>query len=372
MSMSSGTLDYDNEKVYGSGWGYNQLRDNDSSSGMISHPASSASYGSSYGYWMGVDQQLYGAPQPEPTYGQLYPSYEYVGTAPGFVALRPILSICIGLDSSIGVVVQELHEKWPDLGLTCYNMCFNRNEKDNLIESDGELHSLACYCFAKKIAIVEIRVVVCVTSLITSSGSISASSSSSSSSSVSGGGGGGVVVVRKPFKSDFWARNFDGGVGQRFALGAPEFCCKLIEYSIVSGYKYELIKNDEFRVTATGSRPCRHAIASIYCKGDSVYSYIEVAFLATSFSNTYSHGITAISRNEICSDVSDEVEIFPPDVKRAPEQGEDDEKTDTDDDDGNAEEEEEKKEEQEQGKEEEEEEGEEDAEEEEDLEDRVE
>ncbi|KAF9587142.1 hypothetical protein IFM89_039639, partial [Coptis chinensis] len=63
---------------------------------------------------------------------------------------------------------------------------------------------------------------------------------------------------------------------------------------------------------------CRHAITSIYCKGDSVYSYIEVAFLATSFSNTYSHGITAISRNEICLDVSDKVEILPPYVKRAP------------------------------------------------------
>ncbi|KAF9609930.1 hypothetical protein IFM89_019333 [Coptis chinensis] len=162
--------------------------------------------------------------------------------------LQAFLSIRIGLDSSIGGVAQELHEKWPELGLKYYNMCFNRDEKDNLIESDGELHSLACYCFAKKIAIVKIRVVVCVTSLITSSGSISASSSSSSSSSVSGGGG--VVVVRKPFKSDFWARNFDGGVGQQFALGAPEFRCKLIEYSIVSGYKYELIKNDEFKVTA--------------------------------------------------------------------------------------------------------------------------
>ncbi|KAF9615427.1 hypothetical protein IFM89_023238 [Coptis chinensis] len=77
------------------------------------------------------------------------------------------ISIRIGLDSSINGVVQELHVKWLDLGLKCYNMCFNRDEKDNMIESDGELHSLACYCFAKKIAIVEIKVVVCVTSLIT-------------------------------------------------------------------------------------------------------------------------------------------------------------------------------------------------------------
>ncbi|KAF9614388.1 hypothetical protein IFM89_018287 [Coptis chinensis] len=129
------------------------------------------------------------------------------------------LSIRIGLDSSIDGAAQELHRKLLDLGLKCYNMCFNRDEKDNLIESDGELHSLACYCFAKKIAIVKIKVVVCVTSLITSSGFI-------------------------------YAKNFDGGVRQQFALGAPEFRCKLIEYSIVSGYKYVLIKNDEFRVTA--------------------------------------------------------------------------------------------------------------------------
>ncbi|KAF9602641.1 hypothetical protein IFM89_030529 [Coptis chinensis] len=92
MSMSSGKHDHDNENVYGSGWGYNQSRDNDYSSGMISHPTSSASYGSSYGYWMGADQQPYGAPQSEPTYGQLYPSYEPVGTTPGFVALRRMYS----------------------------------------------------------------------------------------------------------------------------------------------------------------------------------------------------------------------------------------------------------------------------------------
>ncbi|KAF9589956.1 hypothetical protein IFM89_029572 [Coptis chinensis] len=53
--------------------------------------------------------------------------------------------------------------------------------------------------------------------------------------------------------------------------------------------------------------PCRHAIASIHCKQESVYSYIEDAFRSTYFSSTYSHGITAISRNEICSDGSDEV-----------------------------------------------------------------
>ncbi|KAF9604216.1 hypothetical protein IFM89_004922 [Coptis chinensis] len=52
------------------------------------------------------------------------------------------LSIRIGLDSSINGVVQELHGKWPDLGLKCYNMCFNHDKKDNLIESDEELHSL--------------------------------------------------------------------------------------------------------------------------------------------------------------------------------------------------------------------------------------
>ncbi|KAF9597669.1 hypothetical protein IFM89_020549 [Coptis chinensis] len=131
--------------------------------------------------------------------------------------------------------LKEEGGRLPTSGRTAFGPCVSlySSVKDNLIESARELHSLACYCFAKKIEIVEIRVVVCVTLLITSSGSIFASSSSSSSSSV--GGGGGVVVVCKPYKSDFWARNFDSGVGQRFALGAPECRYKLIEYLIVSG-----------------------------------------------------------------------------------------------------------------------------------------
>ncbi|KAF9606536.1 hypothetical protein IFM89_025999 [Coptis chinensis] len=227
------------------------------------------------------------------------------------------LSIRIGLDSSIGGVAQELHEKWPELGLKCYNMCFNHDEKDNLIESDGELHSLAYYCFAKKIAIVEIRVVVCVTSLITSSGSISASSSSSSSSSVSDG----VVIVRKPFKSNFWARNFDGSVGQRFALGAPEFRCKLIEYSNVNGYKYELIKNDEFKVTTNPRYE-----NDIYCE---------------EHKQEISNVVQSIVNDTVGEQGGGDEEEDKP--KEGVVGSEDDRKTDTDDDDGNAEKDEEKK-----------------------------
>ncbi|KAF9622557.1 hypothetical protein IFM89_032122, partial [Coptis chinensis] len=107
------------------------------------------------------------------------------------------------------------------------------------------LRSLACYCYGMKIAIVEIKVNVCMSLMSSCSGASTSSSSGSSSCLI-----GGEVVDHKPYKSYFWWRNFDGGVGQRFALGAPEFRCKLIEYSIVSGYKYELIKNDDFRVTA--------------------------------------------------------------------------------------------------------------------------
>ncbi|KAF9591053.1 hypothetical protein IFM89_001263 [Coptis chinensis] len=77
---------------------------------MINRPASSALYGSSYGYWMGVDQQPYGAPQPEPIYGQLYPSYEYVGTAPGFVALRPMYSYTNTL--RIGIMLEFSTQKY--------------------------------------------------------------------------------------------------------------------------------------------------------------------------------------------------------------------------------------------------------------------
>ncbi|KAF9609085.1 hypothetical protein IFM89_012650 [Coptis chinensis] len=67
-------------------------------------------------------------------------------------------------------------------------MYFSRDAKDNLIQSDGELHSLACYCFAKKIPIIKINLVVCVSSLITSSYASFASSSSC---------GGGVRVLAR-------------------------------------------------------------------------------------------------------------------------------------------------------------------------------
>ncbi|KAF9610776.1 hypothetical protein IFM89_024632 [Coptis chinensis] len=124
-------------------------------------------------------------------------------------------------------------------------MCFSRDVKENLIETDGDLRSLACYCYGMKIATVEIKVNVCMSSISSCSGASTSSSSGSSSCLI-----GGEVVGHKPYKFDFWWRNFDSGVGQRFALGASEFRCKLIEYFIVSGYKYELIKNDDFRVTA--------------------------------------------------------------------------------------------------------------------------
>ncbi|KAF9602061.1 hypothetical protein IFM89_024828 [Coptis chinensis] len=129
------------------------------------------------------------------------------------------LSFRFGLDSSIDVVTRKVCDKWPDLGLRSFSMCFSCDAKENLIETDGDLRSLACYCYGMKIATVEIKVNVCMSSMSSYSGQVH-------------------------------QRNFDGGVGQIFALGAPEFRDKLIEYSIVSGYKYELIKNDDFRVTA--------------------------------------------------------------------------------------------------------------------------
>ncbi|KAF9620434.1 hypothetical protein IFM89_012611 [Coptis chinensis] len=156
------------------------------------------------------------------------------------------LSFRFGLDSSIDVVTRKVCEKWLDLGLKSFSMCFSRDAKENLIETDGDLRSLACYCYGMKIATVEIKVNVCMSSMSSYSGASTSSSSSSSSCLL-----GGEVIGHKPYKSDFWWRNFDGGVGQRFALGAPEFRCKLIEYSIVSGYKYELIKNDDFLKTMT-------------------------------------------------------------------------------------------------------------------------
>ncbi|KAF9607934.1 hypothetical protein IFM89_003854 [Coptis chinensis] len=155
------------------------------------------------------------------------------------------LSFRFGLDSSIDVVTRKVCDKWPDLGLRSFSMCFSRDAKENMIETDGDLRSLACYCYGMKIATVEIKVNVCMSSMSSCSGASTSSSSGSSSYLI-----GGEVVGHKTYKSDFWWCNFDGGVGQRFSLGAPEFRSKLIEYSIVSGYKYELIKNDDFRVTA--------------------------------------------------------------------------------------------------------------------------
>ncbi|KAF9594270.1 hypothetical protein IFM89_028927 [Coptis chinensis] len=117
--------------------------------------------------------------------------------------MAALFSICIGLNSSIDGVTQELCGKWLELGLMSFNMCFSRDARDNLIQSDGELHSLACYCFAKKIQIIEINLVVCESLLITSN-------HASSSSCV----GGGEVVAYKTYKSDFWWHNLGGGVGQ--------------------------------------------------------------------------------------------------------------------------------------------------------------
>ncbi|KAF9601526.1 hypothetical protein IFM89_020321 [Coptis chinensis] len=126
-----------------------------------------------------------------------------------------------------------------------------------MIEMDGDLRSLACYCYGMKIATVEIKVNVCMSSMSSCSGASTSSSSGSSSYLI-----GGEVVGHKTYKSDFWWCNFDGDVGQRFALGAPEFRCKLIEYSIVSGNKYVLIKNDDFRVTAAFGYERRYTFLS--------------------------------------------------------------------------------------------------------------
>ncbi|KAF9589295.1 hypothetical protein IFM89_022365 [Coptis chinensis] len=67
----------------------------------------------------------------------------------------------------------------------------------------------------RKIAIVEIKINVCMSSMSSCSGASTSSSSGSSSCLI-----GGEVVGHKPYKSDFWWCNFDGGVRHRFALGA--------------------------------------------------------------------------------------------------------------------------------------------------------
>ncbi|KAF9589323.1 hypothetical protein IFM89_022650 [Coptis chinensis] len=67
------------------------------------------------------------------------------------------LSFRFGFDSSIDVVTCKVCDKWPDLGLRSFSMCFSSDAKENLIETDGDLRSLACYCYGMKIATVEIK-----------------------------------------------------------------------------------------------------------------------------------------------------------------------------------------------------------------------
>ncbi|KAF9621123.1 hypothetical protein IFM89_016617, partial [Coptis chinensis] len=118
-----------------------------------------------------------------------------------------------------------------------------------MIETDAEIHSLACYCFAKKELTVEVKVACSVPALGCSFSGLACSSyapgeSSSSNSLVVGACG------NDKYKTIAWVYNFSGGVGQRFELGAAEFRLKVLEFSIATGYKYKFTKNDECRVTA--------------------------------------------------------------------------------------------------------------------------
>ncbi|KAF9594932.1 hypothetical protein IFM89_035502 [Coptis chinensis] len=80
-----------------------------------------------------------------------------------------------------------------------------------MIETDAEIHSLACYCFAKKELTVEVKVACRVPALGCSVPALACSS---------------------------------------YASGAAEFHLKVLEFSIATGYKYKFTKNDECRVTS--------------------------------------------------------------------------------------------------------------------------
>ncbi|KAF9613183.1 hypothetical protein IFM89_005954 [Coptis chinensis] len=61
--------------------------------------------------------------------------------------------------------------------------------------------------------------------------------------------------------------------------------------------------------------PCVHAVASIISSGGSLYSFINLAFAVSSFSQSYSQSIHPIANIEM----PENCDIMPPDVSRGPE-----------------------------------------------------
>ncbi|KAF9607738.1 hypothetical protein IFM89_000085 [Coptis chinensis] len=99
-----------------------------------------------------------------------------------------------------------------------------------MIKTDAEIHSLACYYFAKKELTVEVKATCSVSALGCSVPTLACSSYAPGESSSSNS----LVVdscANGEYKTITWVYNFSGGVGQRFELGAVEFRLKVLEFS---------------------------------------------------------------------------------------------------------------------------------------------
>ncbi|KAF9625413.1 hypothetical protein IFM89_022398 [Coptis chinensis] len=60
------------------------------------------------------------------------------------------------------------------------------------------------------------------------------------------------------------------------------------------------------------------SLTSIISSGGSVYSFIDLAFTVSSFSQSYSHSIHSIANIEIPMEIPEDCDIIPPDVRRGP------------------------------------------------------
>ncbi|OVA05677.1 hypothetical protein BVC80_263g1 [Macleaya cordata] len=157
---------------------------------------------------------------------------------------RESIAFRIGLCSTIGQVNKFLCQKWSSLSPLSIELSFLRDGKKNLIETDAELQSLAAYVFAKKLNTFDIIVGVVESACNALVYSEACNSSSSCVQNYDEQG-----EVRQPLKSSYWATLLDS-VGQTFPGGAEQFRTTLLKYSIETGFKVYMLKNDKSRVKA--------------------------------------------------------------------------------------------------------------------------
>ncbi|OVA12366.1 hypothetical protein BVC80_1795g1 [Macleaya cordata] len=160
-----------------------------------------------------------------------------------FTFEREFVSVRVGLESTIAEVNKVLCEKWTSLSPLSIELSFVRDGMKNLIQSDAELQSLAAYVFAKKLQTVDICVGV-VNSSVCNAIVVSEVCNSSSSCVQDEDG-----EVRQPLKSSYWA-SLLSSVNQTFSGGAEQFRAAVLKYSIETGFKVKMTKNDKVRVTA--------------------------------------------------------------------------------------------------------------------------